>query len=177
MGNMTKPKRTLAELDKLIPRTEKFLAQIKEERREVIRTQQRAMPRKKPGRKQLDKDILELAKKLAQRKPLTEVALQLNVSLRSLYNKGISRASIDAEKAKKADCQTKGCEKMVKRKITDTIPIAGMMIEVEDAPARVCENCEEIYFDGRFILDLEEKLLKQQNKATENRTETTPTLP
>ncbi len=99
---MTKPKRTLAELDALIRRTKKFLAQIREERRELIKAQRRAMPKKQPGAKPIDKDIIELAKKLAQRKSLTEVALQLNVSLRTLYNKGISRAAIDAEKAKKA---------------------------------------------------------------------------
>lgn len=57
------------------------------------------------------------------------------------------------------------CKKLVKRKVTDIIPIAGMMIEVIDAPALVCEECGEVQFDGKYILDLEKKLLKQQRQA------------
>ncbi len=57
------------------------------------------------------------------------------------------------------------CENTVKRKVTDTIPIAGQMVKVTDAPARVCADCGEIYFEGRFILDLEKKLFKREKKA------------
>lgn len=57
------------------------------------------------------------------------------------------------------------CEKLVKRKVTELIPLAGQIVKVVDAPARVCLDCGEIHFEGRFILDLEEKLLKQQKQA------------
>jgi YgiT-type zinc finger domain-containing protein len=56
------------------------------------------------------------------------------------------------------------CENLVKRKVTDTIPIAGQMVKVTDAPARVCADCGEIHFEGRFILDLEKKLLKREKQ-------------
>jgi YgiT-type zinc finger domain-containing protein len=57
------------------------------------------------------------------------------------------------------------CENLVKRKVTDTIPIAGQMVKVTDAPARVCADCGEIHFEGRFILDLEKKLRKHEKQA------------
>jgi hypothetical protein len=39
------------------------------------------------------------------------------------------------------------------------------MVKVTDAPARVCPDCGEIHFEGRFILDLEKQLLKREKKA------------
>ncbi|MGI8642411.1 MAG: hypothetical protein ACR2MG_20980 [Pyrinomonadaceae bacterium] len=84
-------------LDNSIAETEVLLKQMREKRREELRAARRLLPKKKTGRKPLDEDILELARKLAERKPLTEVALQLNISLRSLYNKGISRAALNRE--------------------------------------------------------------------------------
>ena len=78
-----------------ISETEEKLKLMKAKHRANLDAERRARPRKKPGRKPIDADILELARKLAERKPLTEVALQLNVSLRSLYNKGISRAALN----------------------------------------------------------------------------------
>jgi YgiT-type zinc finger domain-containing protein len=57
------------------------------------------------------------------------------------------------------------CENLVERKVTDTIPIAGQMVKVKDAPARVCADCGEIHFEGRFLLDLEKKLLKREKQA------------
>jgi YgiT-type zinc finger domain-containing protein len=56
------------------------------------------------------------------------------------------------------------CENLVKKKITDTLPIAGQMVKVENAPARVCEDCGEVYFEGRFLLDLEKKLTNAREK-------------
>ena len=84
-------------LDNQIAETDKYLKSMRRTRREDLKLARRSMPKKKRGRKPIDNDILELAKKLAERKPLTEVALQLNVSLRSLYNKGISRAALNTE--------------------------------------------------------------------------------
>jgi YgiT-type zinc finger domain-containing protein len=60
------------------------------------------------------------------------------------------------------DCN---CENLVKTTVTDTIPIAGRMVKVEAAPARVCQDCREVHFEGRFLLDLEKKLLKQERQA------------
>jgi YgiT-type zinc finger domain-containing protein len=57
------------------------------------------------------------------------------------------------------------CEVLVKREVTDTLPIAGRMVKVENAPARVCQDCGEVHFEGRFLLDLEKKLLKQEKQA------------
>jgi YgiT-type zinc finger domain-containing protein len=57
------------------------------------------------------------------------------------------------------------CENFVKRKITDTLPIAGQMVKVVDAPARVCKDCGEVYFEGRFLLDLEKQLTAGEKQA------------
>jgi YgiT-type zinc finger domain-containing protein len=56
------------------------------------------------------------------------------------------------------------CENLVKRKITDMLPIAGQMVKVENAPARVCQDCGEVHFEGRFLLDLEKKLTNKREK-------------
>ena len=53
--------------------------------------------RKPPGRKPLDAELIERAKELAKTKTLPDVALRLGIALRSLYNNGISRKSINAE--------------------------------------------------------------------------------
>ncbi len=94
-----KKQRTLAELNELIPKYHNFLKRLRKERREEIKAQRRAMPKKRPGRKPIDPDIIELAKKLGQRKSLTDVALQLDVSLKTLYTHGVSRKALNAEKA------------------------------------------------------------------------------
>ncbi len=57
------------------------------------------------------------------------------------------------------------CENLVEQKVTDTIPIAGRIVKVEDIPTRVCQDCGEIHFEGRFLLDLEKKLLKREKQA------------
>lgn len=49
-----------------------------------------------------------------------------------------------------------------REKITKEIPIAGQYVSVQDAPARVCQDCGEIYFDGKYIVALEKKVLKKQ---------------
>ena len=57
------------------------------------------------------------------------------------------------------------CENLVKRKVTDTIPVAGRMIEVNDAPARVCLDCGEIYFEGKYLLNLEKEIKDREKQA------------
>lgn len=57
------------------------------------------------------------------------------------------------------------CKKLVKRKVTDTLPIAGRMVKVVDAPARVCLDCGEIHFEGKYLLELERKILGRSKQA------------
>jgi YgiT-type zinc finger domain-containing protein len=56
-------------------------------------------------------------------------------------------------------------ENLVEKKVTDTLPIAGRMVKVKDAPARVCQKCGEIHFEGRFLLDLEKSLTAREKQA------------
>jgi YgiT-type zinc finger domain-containing protein len=55
-------------------------------------------------------------------------------------------------------------ENLIKQKVTDTLPIAGQMVKVKDAPALVCQDCGEVHFEGRFLLDLEKKLIAAREK-------------
>ncbi len=57
------------------------------------------------------------------------------------------------------------CEKMKETKVSQFIKIAGQEIFVENIPARVCADCGEVQFEGRFILDLEKELLKREKQA------------
>lgn len=57
------------------------------------------------------------------------------------------------------------CENLVKKKVTDTIPIGGHLVEVKDAPARVCQDCGEIHFEGRYLLNLEKEIERRVKKA------------
>ncbi|CAN5488231.1 hypothetical protein BH10ACI1_BH10ACI1_06870 [soil metagenome] len=52
------------------------------------------------------------------------------------------------------------CKNQKREKITKEIPLAGTKVLVKDAPARVCQDCGEIYFDGKYLLELEKKLTK-----------------
>ncbi len=57
------------------------------------------------------------------------------------------------------------CENLVKKKVTDKIPIGGHLVEVIDAPARVCQDCGEIHFEGRHLLNLEKEIEERVKKA------------
>jgi hypothetical protein len=39
------------------------------------------------------------------------------------------------------------------------------MVKVENAPARVCQDCGEVHFEGRFLLDLEKQLTAREKQA------------
>jgi YgiT-type zinc finger domain-containing protein len=54
---------------------------------------------------------------------------------------------------------------MKREKVTQFIRIAGQDVLVENAPARVCQDCGEIHFEGRFLLNVEKKLLRQRKQA------------
>lgn len=60
------------------------------------------------------------------------------------------------------DCE---CTNQEKTKVTKKIRLANREILVEDAPAYVCQDCGEIYFEGQFISNLEKKLRKENKKS------------
>jgi hypothetical protein len=84
-------------IDEKILQTKNLLRRLKQQQQEEQRAARAAQPKKKPGRKPLSSEILIRARALAQRMPLTEVALRCDVSLKSLYNKGISRRALNRE--------------------------------------------------------------------------------
>lgn len=49
-------------------------------------------------------------------------------------------------------------------KITKTISIAKQEILIKDAPAKICRDCGEVAINGKYILDLEKKLLARGQK-------------
>jgi hypothetical protein len=85
---------TQAQIEKL----RKHLKELTELRGEEIRAARAALPKKKPGRKPISPAILNRALQLAEKLPLTEVALRCDVALRTLYNNGISRKVINKGK-------------------------------------------------------------------------------
>jgi YgiT-type zinc finger domain-containing protein len=54
------------------------------------------------------------------------------------------------------------CENQKRETVTKKIPIGGTIVLVENAPARVCQDCGEIYFDGKYLLELEKKLAQRK---------------
>ena len=57
------------------------------------------------------------------------------------------------------------CEKLKRALVTKTIRIGSKSVKVENAPAQICEDCGEIHFDGRYILDLEKQLESREKQA------------
>ena len=57
------------------------------------------------------------------------------------------------------------CKNQKPEKVTKVIKIGGESVLVEDAPARVCQDCGEIYFEGRFLLDLEKQIESREKQA------------
>lgn len=58
-----------------------------------------------------------------------------------------------------------GCKKLRRTKVSKTIRIANQSVDIQDAPARICDDCGEIHFEGRFLLDLEKKLERLEKQA------------
>jgi YgiT-type zinc finger domain-containing protein len=56
------------------------------------------------------------------------------------------------------------CENFFESKVTDTIRVNGCQIEVKDAPVRICQDCGEIHFEGRYLLDLVEKVRENEKR-------------
>ncbi len=86
---------TKAQIEKL----RKHLKELRALQREEVRAARAALPKKKPGRKPISPAILSRAIKLAEKLPLTEVALRCDIALTTLYNYGISRKSLNEMKA------------------------------------------------------------------------------
>lgn len=91
----------IAELDRRIKENVALLKELKAEQREEKRLANKS--ERRAGRQPLDDALVAIAREKARNKPLLDVALSLGISLRSMYNKGISRKALDKEKAKQAD--------------------------------------------------------------------------
>jgi len=87
-----------SKLEDKISQTKKLLDDLKQRQREEERTARAARPKLKPGRKALEPAILAKAEKLADKLPLTEVALRCGVALKTLYNYNLSRKSLNEKK-------------------------------------------------------------------------------
>ena len=55
----------------------------------------------------------------------------------------------------------------IRKIITESIPMKGRTVVLEDVLADVCPNpnCGEIYFDGEMILDVEKQIRARENLA------------
>jgi YgiT-type zinc finger domain-containing protein len=56
------------------------------------------------------------------------------------------------------DCN---CKNMKREKVTREIPLAGKKVLLKNVTAWVCQDCGEPFFNGKFLLKLEKKLLKE----------------
>ena len=56
------------------------------------------------GRPRIDSEKIQIAKELAQTRPLPLVAVKLNIALATLYRYGIKRKILNAERELKAKC-------------------------------------------------------------------------
>lgn len=93
--------KTMTEIDKQIEQAERRVRELQKQRREEKRQEARKN-KKKRGRKPLDNNLIERARKMAETKTLPDTALSLGIALSSLYNKGISRKAINKEMALKS---------------------------------------------------------------------------
>jgi YgiT-type zinc finger domain-containing protein len=57
------------------------------------------------------------------------------------------------------------CTNQKPAKVTKIIRIAKQEVNVEDAPAFICQDCGEVYFDGKYILDLGRRVREHQKQA------------
>jgi YgiT-type zinc finger domain-containing protein len=51
------------------------------------------------------------------------------------------------------------CKNTKREKVTREIPLAGKKVLLRDVTAWVCQDCGAAFFNGKFILKLEKKLL------------------
>ena len=91
---------TRAEKQLIKARKEYKLALEKAKQEREAKAKAKKTPKKR-GRKPISAELLNDIEKAAYKMPLTDVVLKFDVSLRSLYNHGISRRAL-IEKAKAA---------------------------------------------------------------------------
>jgi YgiT-type zinc finger domain-containing protein len=60
------------------------------------------------------------------------------------------------------DCS---CRNTKREKVTQEIRLAGKKVLLKDVTAWVCQDCREPFFNGKFLLKLEKKLLQSRRKA------------
>lgn len=87
-------------LDEQIKDAERALKELRRQKREDEKSEARKN-RKSRGRKPINNDLIERARKMAETKTIFDTALSLGISLSTLYNKGVSRKAIDAENVKR----------------------------------------------------------------------------
>ncbi len=57
------------------------------------------------------------------------------------------------------------CKNTKREKVTREIPLAGKRVLLKNVTAWVCQDCGEPFFNGKFLLKLEKKLLESAKKA------------
>lgn len=92
------------EFDKEMARLRHRLSEL--QRRKTKPKRQKVKSTRPKGRPRIDSERIELAKELAQTRPLPLVALKLNIGLKTLYRYGIKRKILDAEKELKSRCDS-----------------------------------------------------------------------
>jgi YgiT-type zinc finger domain-containing protein len=60
------------------------------------------------------------------------------------------------------DCS---CRNQKRKKVTKEIRLAGTTVLLENVTAWECQDCGEFYFDGKYLMDLERKLLANAKDA------------
>lgn len=90
----------MTKIDEKIELKKRQLKQLMEKKQQVeLEKKRKAKKNSRPrGRPQLEKDLLEKARKMAETRTLPETAFRLGISRSTLYKKGISRKNINAEK-------------------------------------------------------------------------------
>jgi YgiT-type zinc finger domain-containing protein len=66
------------------------------------------------------------------------------------------------EPIKYEDCN---CQNTKREKVTREIPLAGKKVLLKDVTAWVCQDCGEMFFNGKFITKLNKKLRQSRRKA------------
>jgi YgiT-type zinc finger domain-containing protein len=70
--------------------------------------------------------------------------------------------TVSVNPLKYEDCS---CRNTKREKVTQEISLAGKKVLLKDVTAWVCQDCREPFFNGKFLLKLEKKLLQSRRKA------------
>lgn len=86
------------DIEKEIEKHRKILSELQERKRKHNRPKSKKSLRPK-GRPSIEPEKIQLALQLAKEFPITDVALQLGISMSTLYAKGVKRYLINAQMA------------------------------------------------------------------------------